>query len=45
MSLNIENLNPKLYKKCDERSVSQFEEDDDVVDEFDTREIFGILYV
>lgn len=43
MSADLENINPKLYKKCEERETSQFEEDDDVFDEFDSREIFGIL--
>ena len=39
----LENLNPKLYRKCDERNVTPEEEDENIVDEFDSREIFGIL--
>lgn len=42
MELSIlENQNPTLYKKCTERDVSVADEDDDVVDAFDEREIFG----
>lgn len=41
MEQELENLNPSVYKKCDERSVSCLDEDDDVADPFDTREIFG----
>lgn len=44
MSSDLENINPKLYRKCEEREISQFDEDDEVVDEFDAREIFGILF-
>ena len=40
----IENANPKLYKKSDERNVTPGEEDENVVDEFDSREVFGILF-
>ena len=37
----MENQNPTLYKKCTERDVTDADEDDDVVDLFDEREIFG----
>lgn len=37
----LENVNPKLYKKINEREVTGDDEDEDVVDEFDSREIFG----
>lgn len=41
MNENLENINPKLYKKADEREITAEELDDDVTDEFDAREIFG----
>ncbi|XP_025992777.1 MIP18 family protein galla-2 [Solenopsis invicta] len=43
MSENLENINPKLYKKLDDREVTAEEQDDDVADEFDSREIFDII--
>ncbi|XP_051157934.1 MIP18 family protein galla-2 [Leptopilina boulardi] len=39
----LENVNPTLYKKVDERKVTADEENEDVVDEFDAREIFDIV--
>lgn len=39
--MEVENSNPNIYKKCDERSKTAFDEDDSVVDPFDDREIFG----
>lgn len=39
--MEIENLNPSVYKKLEERSTSGLDEDEDVADPFDTREIFG----
>lgn len=41
MNENLENINPKLYKKIDEREITAEELDEDVTDEFDAREIFG----
>lgn len=42
MSLNqLENQNPNVYSKSDERAATLEEEDDSIVDEFDRREIFG----
>jgi len=41
----LENINPKLYRKCEEREITPEEEDDDVVDPFDSREVFGILLI
>lgn len=38
------NVNPKLYVKSDERILTDADRDEDVVDEFDEREVFGILY-
>ena len=37
----LENVNPILYKKVEERQVTVDDENEDVVDEFDSREIFG----
>lgn len=39
--MEIENLNPSVYKKLEERTTSHLDEDDEVADPFDTREIFG----
>lgn len=39
--MEIENSNPNVYKKCDERSITAYDEDDSIVDPFDDREIFG----
>lgn len=41
MVAEIENLNPNVYKKCAERKRTAADEDDNVVDPFDEREIFG----
>ncbi|KAJ9574439.1 hypothetical protein L9F63_025916, partial [Diploptera punctata] len=38
-----ENINPRLYKKCDKRPITPEEEDENVVDEFDAREIFDMI--
>ena len=40
---SLENANPTIYQQTKDREITQAEEDDDVVDEFDSREIFGIL--
>lgn len=37
----LENQNPTLYVKTNERPVTESEYDDSVVDQFDQREIFG----
>lgn len=39
----LENINPKLYKKCGERQITETDEDDSVADEFDSREIFDLI--
>jgi hypothetical protein len=41
----LENINPKLYRKCEEREITPEEEDDYIVDPFDSREVFGILII
>lgn len=44
MSLGqLENQNPNVYKKSDDRTATENEEDDTVVDEFDQREIFDLI--
>ncbi|XP_011695371.1 PREDICTED: MIP18 family protein CG7949 [Wasmannia auropunctata] len=43
MGENLENINPKLYKKLDDREITVEEQDEDVADEFDAREIFDII--
>lgn len=40
--MELENVNPNVYKKIDERLVTPEEENDDITDEFDAREIFGM---
>ena len=37
----LENANPLLYQRSNERSVLPEEEDDNIVDKVDDREIFG----
>ena len=37
----LENLSPTVYSKQAERQITDDDWDDDVVDEFDSREIFG----
>lgn len=44
MPTEIENLNPSVFKKIQERVITSLEEDEDVADPFDRREIFGIFF-
>ncbi|RZC37888.1 MIP18 family protein [Asbolus verrucosus] len=39
----LENENPNVYNKTGDREVTAEEEDDDVVDEFDAREVFDLI--
>ena len=39
----LENINPTIYQKSTEREITADEEDDNIVDEIDSREVFGIL--
>lgn len=41
MDLGLQNLNPKLYEKQQERIATDIEWDNNTVDDFDSREIFG----
>ncbi|XP_017876266.1 MIP18 family protein galla-2 [Ceratina calcarata] len=43
MNSTLENINPRLYRKADEREVTANDEDEDIVDEFDAREIFDLI--
>ena len=39
----LENVNPTIYQRSTEREITADEENDDVIDEIDDREVFGIL--
>lgn len=39
--MELENVNPNIYKKVDNRLTTYEEENDTIEDEFDSREIFG----
>lgn len=39
----LENVNPEVHQKIKERPLLAEEEDDNVVDKIDQREVFGIL--
>lgn len=39
--MEIENLHPNVYKKCDARKIHASEENEDITDLFDEREVFG----
>lgn len=39
--MELENLNPHVFEKSSERTLTASEEDDNVVDPFDEREVFG----
>lgn len=39
--MELENENPNIYKKTENRLTTKEEEDDAVIDAFDAREIFG----
>ena len=43
--MEIQNANPKVYEKLQLRTVTAEEEDDDVHDLIDSREIFDILFI
>lgn len=40
--MEIENINPNVYKKCEERKRTAADLDDNVYDPFDEREVFGM---
>lgn len=37
----LENINPDVFKKTDEREITKNELNEDVVDPIDEREVFG----
>ena len=39
--MSLDNANPIVYERTKERELRPEDEDDDVVDEFDDREVFG----
>ncbi|EDS36534.1 FAM96B [Culex quinquefasciatus] len=39
----LENINPNVYKRSEERKYTENDENDDVVDPFDEREIFDLI--
>jgi len=39
----IENANPLIFERAEERIITNEEEDEDVVDKFDQREIFDLI--
>ncbi|XP_028981857.1 MIP18 family protein galla-2 [Diachasma alloeum] len=43
MEEKLENINPKLYGKSGERLVTVDDENEEVADEFDAREIFDLI--
>ncbi|XP_034943460.1 MIP18 family protein galla-2 [Chelonus insularis] len=43
MSDKLENINPKLYEKIVDRQVTADDENEDIIDEFDAREIFDLI--
>ncbi len=45
MSDRLENVNPTVHGRLKDRPVTADEEDDDVVDKIDAREVFDILFL
>lgn len=43
MPSEIENINPNVYDKCKERETTADEEDENIADPFDSREIFDLI--
>lgn len=41
--MELENVNPNVYNKVNERLITADEQDDNVVDEIDTREVFDLI--
>lgn len=39
--MEIENINPNVYKKCEDRKRLAADLDENVLDPFDEREVFG----
>lgn len=43
MTKVADNVNPHVYEKESEREITREEQDEDVVDDFDQREIFDLI--
>lgn len=43
--MTLDNINPVVYQVSDDRAITADEEDDDVIDEIDSREVFDILQI
>jgi len=43
--MGLDNENPTLFDKTEERKISEKELDDNEAEEFDSREIFGKLFI
>lgn len=43
--MELENINPSVFKKSEERRVTKQELDNDVKDEIDSREVFGEILI
>lgn len=41
----LENINPSVYKKTDERAAAKTDYNENVVDPIDEREVFGMNFV
>ena len=44
MATTLENANPTIFQQKKEREILPEEEDEDIVDEIDEREVFDILF-
>lgn len=44
MATTLENANPTIFQQKKERDILPEEEDEEVVDKIDEREVFDILY-
>lgn len=42
-NMDLQNANPTVYEKSKERDITEKDEDENVYDEIDAREIFDIL--
>lgn len=43
--MELENINPNVFKKSDERQILSSELDENIVDLIDSREVFGKYFV
>lgn len=45
MATTLENANPTIFQQKKEREILPEEEDEDIVDQIDEREVFDILFL